>query len=303
MQPDSTSISVLKPVSLALERTKEVLFRPFDPARWLIIGFSAWLAALGEHGSGGGVHYSSGGRGGDLRLELERALDYLRDNLSWIVPSVIAAVVVIVALGVLVLWVSSRGRFMLLDNVATGRAEVVAPWNLYRDHGNSLFLFRLGLSVAGFVTLAPLAVVVGWTMVRMQLRESLSPWGLLLVAVAGLGALVIGLGLAVAGKLTKDFVVPIMRLRTARCLEAWGELGRLLKARPAEFAVYLLFHVVLSVGIAVAILVAVLATCCVLGCFLAVPYLGTVLLLPVPVFLRSFSALYLAQYGEAYAFR
>jgi hypothetical protein len=53
-------------------------------------------------------------------------------------------------------------------------------------------------------------------------------------------------------------------------------------------------------AIGVMILALVLVTCCCAGCLLAIPYLGTVLLLPVLVFKRSYSLYYLAQYGREY---
>ena len=44
----------------------------------------------------------------------------------------------------------------------------------------------------------------------------------------------------------------------------------------------------------------VLVTCCCAGCLMALPYLGTVLLLPVLVFKRSYSLYFLAQFGPEY---
>ena len=34
-------ISVTEPVSPALERVKTMLFKPFDPGKWFVIGFCA----------------------------------------------------------------------------------------------------------------------------------------------------------------------------------------------------------------------------------------------------------------------
>jgi hypothetical protein len=44
----------------------------------------------------------------------------------------------------------------------------------------------------------------------------------------------------------------------------------------------------------------VLLTCCVAGCFLAIPFVGTVLMLPVLVFDRAYSLIFLAQLGDGY---
>ncbi|HWB59674.1 MAG TPA: hypothetical protein VG733_09280, partial [Chthoniobacteraceae bacterium] len=55
-------VSVTEPVGLAIERVKQVLFRPFDFGKWITIGFCAWLASLGGGGGGGGgFNFNSGG--------------------------------------------------------------------------------------------------------------------------------------------------------------------------------------------------------------------------------------------------
>ena len=41
-------VSVIDPIGPAIERVRTVLFRPFDLGKWLVIGFSAWLAQYGR---------------------------------------------------------------------------------------------------------------------------------------------------------------------------------------------------------------------------------------------------------------
>jgi hypothetical protein len=41
----------------------------------------------------------------------------------------------------------------------------------------------------------------------------------------------------------------------------------------------------------------IIVTCCLAGCLMMLPFLGTVLLLPVLVFKRAYPLYYLAQYG------
>ena len=71
-------------------------------------------------------------------------------------------------------------------------------------------------------------------------------------------------------------------------------------ANVTEFVLYVLFQIVLTIAIGLIILIVILLTCCVAGCLMALPYLGTVLLLPVLIFKRAYSLHYLAQYGPAY---
>jgi hypothetical protein len=50
MAPQQTGISVIDPISPAIDRVKLILFQPFDLAKWFVIGFCAWLAYLGQRG-------------------------------------------------------------------------------------------------------------------------------------------------------------------------------------------------------------------------------------------------------------
>ena len=54
MTTPSREISVVEPISPALEHVKRMLFQPFDLGKWFVIGFCAWLAYLGEAGGGSG---------------------------------------------------------------------------------------------------------------------------------------------------------------------------------------------------------------------------------------------------------
>jgi hypothetical protein len=74
----------------------------------------------------------------------------------------------------------------------------------------------------------------------------------------------------------------------------------LFRGNVGNFILYFLFQIVLTIVIGMMLLVVVVATCCIAGCFLAIPYLGTVLLLPVHVFNRAYSLSYLAQFGPQF---
>ena len=56
--PSRRGISVAEPLTPALQQVKQMLFKPFDLAKWVTIGFCAWLAGLGESGGGGGFNYN-----------------------------------------------------------------------------------------------------------------------------------------------------------------------------------------------------------------------------------------------------
>jgi hypothetical protein len=293
-------ISVTTPISRAIERVRQVLFSPFDLGKWFVIGFCAWLATLGESGGSGGNFGNSTHNGGDVRQQFEHARSYVLENLAWIVPLAIFIFVLVMILMIVFTWLNSRGKFMFLHCVALNRAEVAEPWNRYEAQANSLFWFRLALMGIGMVLTLPLFVLMAVVALPMFRNGAWNFAGLMLLGGLFMVSIVISLIVLFIRKFTTDFVVPIMYLRGNRCLEAWREFRLLIRSHLGEFALYLLFQILIGLGIGMMILVIVLVTCCIACCLLALPYLGAVLLLPITMFRRAYSLYYLAQFGPSY---
>ena len=296
------SISVTAPLTPAIDRAKTMLFQPFSLEKWIVIGFAAWLAHLGSSGGGSGVGYH-GGPGGnfDWQAGFEQARDYFFNNLYWIGPVIVGAGVIILGLWLLIEWLSSRGQFLFLHAVAEDRAEIVEPWARYRAHGNSLFLFRAGLGLIGLALVLPLIGWGFWRVDRFLGEGGGNLWPLIGWILPGfLGMVGIAAVAALVKKLTLDFVVPIMRLRTLSCLEAWKQFFALLTDRAFDFVLYLLFSILISVATGILVIALILLTCCCAGCLMAIPFIGTVLLLPILVFKRAYSLYFLAQFGPEF---
>jgi hypothetical protein len=300
-----TEISVTAPVGLAIDRVKRMLFQPFDLGKWFVIGFCAWLACLGESGggSGGNFHSGGGGRGGggdSFRAFWNEATDFIAHNLYWIVPVVIIAAVLLLAWGLLLTWLSSRGKFMFLHCVVLDLAEVKRPWREFAAEANSLFWFRFVLGLIGVFLFLPLLGGIFLIVGRMLYHERPDEGAIALAIVLGLVLIALAICFALVRKFTMDFVVPIMFLRRTSCTVAWKEFLAMLGDNVGRFILYVLFQIVLAIVIVFLVLVVVLVTCCIAGCLMALPYVGTVALLPVLVFKRSYSIYYLAQFGPEY---
>lgn len=301
-------ISVTDVIEPAYERVKQMLFRPFNLSKWVTIGFCAWLAGFGESGGGfngfnggGSSHHGNSVQGlEEFRHFYQQAQDYFLMNIGWIVPLAVIVVLLALALWVAVLWLSCRGKFMFLHCVALDRAEVEVPWKKFGRAANSLFWFRLGLGVLGLILMLPLLAFSAVLIMRMLLRGEPNLPAVMLVAGLVLGFILLALVFSVIHKFLVDFVVPIMFLRGEICLAAWGEFYALLSAHFWKFAVYLLFQIMVNMVIGMMILLAILVTCCIAGCLMLLPFVGTVLLLPVLVFKRAYPLYYLAQYGPRY---
>jgi len=295
-------ISVIAPVGRAIGHTQVMLFRPFDAAKWFTIGFCAWLARLGRAGTGFNFNFNQQRQVSreQVRETMAHVHDYVLNHLDWIVP--VAAVFVLFFFVALVVfaWLSSRGAFMFLHCVARNRADVAGPWRRFRAEANSLFLFRLLLIILSLAVFLPLLFAAGRKLYAMFEDDVWDPAGIWHLVILGTAFLAAALVFGLIRKLTDDFVIPVMALRGRSCLGGWAEIGRLLAAHPLEFILYLLFQIVLGLAIVLIVVLLVVATCCLAGCILVLPYLGTVLLLPVLVFCRAYSLFYLAQYGPPF---
>ena len=97
--------------------------------------------------------------------------------------------------------------------------------------------------------------------------------------------------------LFEDFVVPAMYLRRQRVLEAWSAVRReVLAGQVGTIILYFLMKLVLAVGVGFIALVVTCLTCC----LAALPYVGSVILLPLLVFRRSYSLCFLGQFGPGW---
>ncbi|MEM7011932.1 MAG: hypothetical protein AAF585_10660, partial [Verrucomicrobiota bacterium] len=130
---------------------KRILFQPFDIGKWFVLGFTAWLATLLDQGgssSGNGGSGDSGSAGdSDIRELYQEGSQWVQDNLQIVVTIGSIVTVLFLAIWILLLWLSSRGKFIFLDNVVHNRALVKAPWAQFKKQGNSLFWWRLGFSI------------------------------------------------------------------------------------------------------------------------------------------------------------
>jgi hypothetical protein len=296
-------VSVIDPISPAIERAKLILFKPFDLGRWFTIGFCAWLAYLGTGGGGGGgggpQWHEPNGLHPKIAESINAVKEYVLHNLVWIIPTAVTIIAAVICLGLLIAWLNSRGRFMFLHCVAGNKSEVKVPWHKFSKHGNSLFLFRVVLGLAALAIMAlPISGIIFFVILITThvVPHAVSVPGMMLCIMA---IIVLAIALSLVRKFTFDFVVPIMFLRTANCVAGWREFLTILAVNKARFALYILFQIVISIAIATIIFFVCCAGCC-LCCasvLLLVPYIGTVILLPIFVFKQAYPLYYLRQYG------
>jgi hypothetical protein len=287
-------IAYFEPLSRAWERMKHILWRPFDLAKWLVLGFSCWLAGLADGAGGGGWkwiadendfpgrHGISSGRG---------SYEEIGEALIWL-PLIFIIIMAVAAILLLVLWLSSRAKVIYLDNVVHNRAQIVEPWNRLRTLGNSLFLWRIGFVVAcGLVTLVLLLIFFA-PAATFSFSEALSGLSYAAMVFGIIIMICFGFVAAFVALMLEAFVVPIMYKFDLKATEAWSYFLPWLKARPWQFVLYAIFVFVLVFAFICFFALVCVLTCCIV----ALPYVGTVILLPFYVTYRIFSLEFLAQF-------
>ena len=292
MNGTEPKIEIFKPFGEAFELMKKILFQPFDLKKWFVIGFATWLAFLG---GGGGFNFRSNDAGGSDWKELSDAINQIPHWL--LVLGVSVLVVSLIVLAVVFAWLRARGRFMFVDCIVKNRGAIAKPWREFQKEGNSYFLFSL---VAAFVfviftALLSLPLIILAIRGRYYLylhRDRLDVYVLLVIAAWVFVILLV----IIAWALIASFMLPVMYRRRCRAYEAFRAAASLIAAHPGEIVLYCLFLIVLAIATALISCFAMCATCCIA----ALPYIGTVILLPIYIVLGSFSLCFVRQFGSDY---
>ena len=292
MNGPARKIEILAPFNQAIELTRLTLFRPFDITKWLVIGFAAFLSGWLNSGGGSINPWSFRGWNTSDTQSTFQFRSFHMDH-AGVFFLVLIAVLVIVFFTFLILWlwITARGRFIFIDCIVRNRAAIAEPWREFRREGNRFFLFLIVLVVASIAVVALLAgLVFGSLMLWRNYHISNTPALLVLVPIA----VFTWVAFVVVVNLITYFMPPVMYARRCSPGEAARGLLQLVLDEPAPFILFILFMIALWIGW---IMVGCLVTC-LTCCLAALPYIGTVIVLPVPVFFRSFSLLFLRQFGS-----
>jgi hypothetical protein len=287
MNGNEPKIEIFKPFGEAFELMKRILLQPFDLKKWLVIGFAAWLANLGG-GGGGSFNYP------DNRHEDAQKLNETISQIPQpvLITGISILVCLILLLIVVVAWLRARGRFIFVDCIVRNRAAIVEPWKEFRAEGNSFFLFSLLVAVGliAMIVIAGLVLIVPFIPGRGQLQPGVAFWiGLSLTAF-------VAVFLIFVWALASQLMVPIMYRQRCLARPGFAQAVDLVASHPGPILLYVLFLLVLTVAVVVISCAVACATCCIA----AIPYVGTVILLPVSVTLGAFSLLFLRQFGSDY---
>jgi hypothetical protein len=210
---------------------------------------------------------------------------------AWVVPLIGAGVIVVIAIVVVLMWLSARGRFIFADCIVRNRGAIEEPWREFKREGNSYFLFSLLATVIVLFVLG-LSALPFWMPLALG-REMPEGIGFFLgIGLLALVALVTG----VVFYLISSFMIPVMYRQRCGASAAFQTTVKLIASNAGVVILYLLFVLVLGLAFAMVSCLATCLTCCIA----AIPYLGTVIMLPAYVFFMSYLLLFVRQFGPEY---
>jgi hypothetical protein len=295
-------IQYFEPLSRGISRTKRVLFNPRDLTKWLVVGFTVFLAGLADAGFFSGMNFSNNRRNFNIEEVLyfpQKAWEWLGNHPGWVL-FIGFAVFIIFVISILITWVSARGKFMFLDNVVHDRSRVAAPWHEYREEGNSFFLcnflwgifcFAVGITYIFFCFLSLQGLYEGGGNNHVLIVPAI---------LAGLGLFILSAISVFIFLLLRDFIIPIMYRDRIPTIKAVQKFLPLFLSHFLHFIGYGIFQLGLRLLIIIGIVIAGCATCCIGFLILIIPYINAVVLLPIAYAMRCFSIEFLEQFGPEF---
>jgi hypothetical protein len=144
-------------------------------------------------------------------------------------------------------------------------------------------LLLAGLMLAGFIGL-------GW------LKQGVGETGSIILIGFLVFLCVFWVSIVIFVSIATHFMVPVMYRRRCRAVEAFRDVTLLIWRHLGSFFLLCLFGMVLILAVLMIGAIVTCATCC----LAALPYVGTVILLPLFVCLRAFGLAFLRQFGPNY---
>ncbi len=294
-----TSVSNRRPSAIdalgeGISHMRQKLF-PFSFSGWITLGFVSLLESCGS-GSGTGTAPNPL-RPGGTRGSFEDPIRAVEGAFAWIAVHMVLFVSVlmgILLLSLLIMWLRSRTVFVYIDDVASGRFDLVRPWGEHGARADSFFVLSLVVQGAAFVLMVLILGLGGYFV--LWTRTSGWPVGAIALGVIPIAFIFI-LSLLLAGLLNmalRDFVAPLQISRNVGAQEAAGIFASMLAATPGLLIGYAILKFVVGIAVGLVVLIGSCLTCCI-G---ALPLVNQTLFQPIYYAERAWSLKLLAQMGE-----
>jgi hypothetical protein len=249
-------VSAIDSVSLAIQRTREFLFTPFNWGTYLKLGLVAIIT------EGWGANMRSAGNKGARPSGQGPIFTSPFDLLTSIqVAQIVAAALLMILVTVWLFYLVTRLRFAYFHCLVHNVKEIRPGWSAYRQPAARFFWMNLavGFCYLGLMVLVALPFISGFMQLFRQMQPGGHPdLGLLLAVILPLIPAIFLMVLI--GFLTdlvlRDLLLPHYALENATAGEAWGWAWRAIVDEKKEFFVYALLRLVMpTVALAIIFMV------------------------------------------------
>ena len=246
-------LSASEAIGPALERTKDVLTRPFRWQTFLKLAAVAFFAEIG-----GGFNFPSGA--GNTSSSSSSSSSNLLASSSSLKPETIAILVIVglvfFVIGLVLFYISSRLQLVLVEMVATRQTMIAPMWRRY----SSLVWRWIGLKLLYFFGVFLLTLILVGPFLFHYGRSGFSSFhpsfvNILSLIVGGLGILVV---LIAVYLLLRDFALPYLALEGLSISDTLSRVRLLLAVDIGQVVLYLVLRVLLGLVIAIATEIAAL---------------------------------------------
>jgi len=249
------AISAADAISPAVERTKQLLFRPFSWGTFLKLGLVALITeGLGSNFRSSSPSHSGGGSssgGGPIIHSLSDIQP------QWIAAGVAALLLAFVIFAA-VYYLITRLRFAFFHCLVHNSKEIGPGWRLYKEQASRFFWLNIAIGFCFFLIVGLIAIpfVMGFWRVFHDMQPGGSPnfgmiLGLILPLLPIIFLLVVtGIALDI---ILRDWMLPHYALEDASAGDAWSSVWARVRAEKGQFFAYALLRLILPTiaGIAV----------------------------------------------------
>lgn len=316
----------------AFRRMTRILFHPFAVSKWFVLGFCAWLTIIfysqsGSGGVGGGFYFKFS-NSSNLPYVVSRIGSFLKDvflgdvffigkicnyfkieqSVFWLfVFGSAVSLLIMLVINLIFVWVSSRFKFIFIDNIAKNSAEIREPWKLFKERGDSAFWWLLKFVVICILFMSIIFIVAS-TMLYPVMQDFLKT-KVLIISDFNSFLLVLTIAVFVSGMVIlsfryyffNEFVLPIIYKKNLRAKAAYKDFLKLFMATPWTFIKFWLLQILANIACGIAVILFIIATCGIAAVPMLIPYFGVLVILPVFVFHRAQSMELLAAFGTEYS--
>jgi len=259
MQP----ISAVDAVSLAIERTKQFLFRPFKWSTFLKLGLVAIITeGVGRNSHSPETHggnSAGNGPGAHSPFHMPFHEPFGGPNGGWpfhlspeSVVVIAAAVLLAFLIAIFVFYLITRLRFAYFNCLIHNTKEIGPGWRLYSDRASRFFWLNIvvGICFMLMLVVVALAFAAGFWRVFHESQQGghFDAWRLLSLVLPLIPVIILlALGGLLIDLILRDLMLPHFALENATAGEAWRQVRARIKVEQRQFLVYAILRVILPV--------------------------------------------------------